>query len=103
MFLQIKVRIVERAAEERDGIMASGAPPGSLHIAIARQGDLPGLLYAEKISLVIKRAEMMHAVEPVLVSILVALAAILVRLQRVRRDELPGGGPRERRLEIDRP
>ena len=68
MVLDVEVRVVERAAEERHRIVAAGAPARGLHVAVALQRHLAGLLHAEQVGRVVERAEVVRAVEPALVA-----------------------------------
>ena len=81
----IVVRVVELAREERNRVMAAGAPPRGLGRAVPLQGDLAGLADAAQISLVVERAEVVCRVEPALVGVLVAFEAVVVHHQRPRR------------------
>ena len=96
----IIIGIVKRAAEERHDIMATGAPARGLHVAVAFERNLPGLAHAEQVRFVVERTEMMRAVKPVVVGVLVAVQAIAVHHQRPRRDEIARGRPGERGVEI---
>src|SRR5262249_9624264 len=81
MFLQVKIRIVERAAEKWNHVMTSGAPARRFHAAIALQGYLARLAHAEQVRLVVERTEMMRAVEPSSVNVRVTLLAVSVHHQ----------------------
>src|SRR5690348_13856559 len=96
----IIVGIVKGPAEERHHVMTPRAPPGRLYVAIPLQRHLPGLTDTEQVGLVIERAEMMRAMEPALVGVLVAIQTIAVHHQGPRRDKIAGGSPRHGRFKI---
>ena len=96
----VELRVVKRPAEEGHRIVAAGAPARRLDVAVAPQRHLPRLPHAEQVEGIVERAEMMRAVEPGLVSVLVARLAVIVHHQRPGRNELPRSRPRQRRLEI---
>ena len=100
MVRHVELRVVERTAEERCRIVAAGAPARRLDVPVALERDLPGLVDGEEIERVVERAEVVRRMEPRVVGVLVALEAVLVVHQRRRRDEVAGGGPRARRVEI---
>ena len=93
MMIHIEVGIIKRAAEERHHVMAAGAPARSLHVSIALEGDASRFLHAEQVGRVVERAKVMRAVEPALVGVGVALEAIVIHHQRLRRDEFSRSRP----------
>ena len=100
VIVNVIVRIVERAAEERHHVMTARAPARSLHIPVALHAHLARFLHAEEVDRVVERAEMMRAVEPALVGVLVALHTIVVHHHRARRDEVAARRAHLRRMEI---
>ena len=84
----IKIRIIKCAAEKRDDVMTTGAPPGRFDVAIALEGYLAGFSHAEQIRLVVKRAEMMRAMKPTLVSVLVTIQTVVIHHQRSRGNKV---------------
>src|SRR5258706_6710337 len=77
--------------------MAAGAPARGVQLAVALLADAASLADREQVGRVAEPAEAMRAVAPLLVDILVALAAVAVHLQRLRGDELARGGAGEGR------
>ena len=88
---------LEGPREERYRVVAARAPAGGLHVAIALHADVPGLAHREQVRRVAERAEAMGAVVPLLVGVAVALPAIGIHHQRSGRNEIAGGGARQRR------
>ena len=84
----VELWIIKRPAKERDDIMATSAPPGRFDIAITFQGDLTGFTHTEQVWFVVKRTEMVRAVEPALVSVLVAIQTVTVHHQSARGNEI---------------
>src|SRR5204863_7892896 len=102
MFLEIEVRVVERATEKRHHVMATSAPTRSFYVVVPLERNLARLTHSEEVRLVVKRTEMMCAMKPAFIRVLVALEAIVVHHQRTRGNEIPGRRARERRMEIVR-
>jgi hypothetical protein len=78
MLFDIEVRVVKSAAEKGNHIVAPGTPAGGFDVAVAFHGNLARLLYAEQVGFVIEGTEMMHAVEPTLIGIGMALNAVIL-------------------------
>src|SRR5204862_5277253 len=95
MLFQIEVRIVERAAEKWDHVMAAGAPARGFDIAISFEGDFARLTHAEQVRLVVEGTEVVRAMEPAFVGVLMALQTIVIHHQRARGNEIAGGGSRK--------
>src|SRR4051812_33363103 len=91
VFFQVVVWIIKGPAQEWHHIMAPGAPPRSLHISVPFHRHLARLPHAEQIGLVVEGAEMVRAMEPALVSVLMALQAIIIHHQCARRNEVARG------------
>src|SRR5687768_2904336 len=91
----VEIWVVEGSAEEWDDIVATGAPARGFYAAVAFEGDFAGFADAEEIGLVVEGAEMMGAVEPAVVSVLVTLHAVVVHHERFGGDEIAGGGAGE--------
>ena len=87
VFLQVKIRVVELAREERHRVVATGTPPSGLHAAVALQADFPRFLHAGQIGRVVERAEVVRRVKPAVIGVLMALFAVVVHHERLRRDE----------------
>ena len=69
----VKIRIVKGSTEEGNHIMATRAPASGFDVAIALQSDFARFAHTEKIGLVVEGAEMMRAVKPSFVAVLMTL------------------------------
>ncbi len=78
MIYVVKIGIVERAAEERHHIVAAGAPARGFHAAIPFKRDSPRLAHAEEVGFIVERAEMMRAVKPAVICVLMAVQAVAI-------------------------
>ena len=92
--------IVEGAAEKRHGIMAASAEPGRFDVALALERHRPGLPDARQIRGIVERAEMMGAMEPAFVGVLMAFQAVLVHNQGPGWHEVARSRFGPRRLEV---
>ena len=95
MFLEVVIRIIEGATEERHDVVAARAPARGSYIAVAFQGYFAGLAHAEKVSLVVERSKMVSAVKPALIIVLVTFQAIIVHHQSFGRNKVSGSGARQ--------
>ena len=95
MFEHVELRIVEGSTEERHRVMASGAEPRALHVAIALHAEFSRFRHAGKVGRIVKGTEMMRALRPVVVSVLVALHAIVIHGQYFGGNEIACGCPGE--------
>ena len=91
----VEPRIVEGSAEEGHRVVAAGAEARRPHASVPGHRDAPGLLHAEQVGGAVERARAMGAVQPALVDVRVALAAVVVVLQHLGRDEVARGGARQ--------
>ena len=74
--------------------MATGAPAGGFDVAVALEGDLARFAHAEEVRLVVKGTEMVRAMEPTLVTILVTIEAVAIHHQRAGRNKITRSGSR---------
>ena len=72
--------------------MAAGAETRSDDVAVPGQGETAGLPDAEQAGWVVERAEAVHAVGPGRVDVRVAALAVIVIVQELGGDEVPGQG-----------
>ncbi len=77
----VEVRLVERSAEERNGIVTTGAPAGRLNRSVASHQDRSCFANRRQISRVVERAVAMCAAGPFLVRVGMAAFAVVVVLQ----------------------
>ena len=96
----VVVRIVELAREERHGIVATGAPTGSLNGAAALRRDFTGLTNGRAVGGVVKATEFVCAVNEVVVDVAVTTQTVLVVHQHLLGDELAGAGRSQRGLKV---
>jgi len=80
--------------------MTTGAPASGFNIAVAFEGDLPGLADTEQVRRVVERAEVVGAVKPALVGVFMTLETVIVHHQGSRGDEIARRGARQRGLKI---
>ena len=78
MLFEIKLRVVKCSAQEGNHVMTACAPARGLDVAISLQGNFARFANAEQVRLIVERAEMMRAMEPTFVGVLVALQAIII-------------------------
>src|SRR3954466_14925030 len=98
----VKLGIIKSTAEKWHHIMASGTPAGGFHVSIAFERNFAGFANAEEIGLVIERTEMVRAVEPTGVGVLVTFQAVIIHHQSASRNEITRGGARQGRFEVFR-
>src|SRR5436190_13792321 len=65
--------IIKGPAEERHDVVTARAPPRSFYVAIAFERYLARFPHTEQVRFVVEGTEMMGAVKPALVSVLVAI------------------------------
>ena len=82
------VLLIERATKKWDGVVTTRAPSRSLNVPAPLQRDSTRLSDACQIGRIVKRTEMVHAVKPTVVDILMAFFAIVVHHQSFSRDEI---------------
>ena len=70
MLLKIEIGVVERAAEERNDVVAARAPAGRFYVAVAFEDDLARFANRSEVSRIVERAEPMRAVKPIVVDVL---------------------------------
>ena len=81
LFLGIEVRIVELSGQQRHRVVARGAKAAGVDVAVPLQQFLPRIVHREGVGRIVERAEVMGAMEPLVVGVLVALHAELVVLK----------------------
>src|SRR5262249_23740348 len=80
--------ILKRPGQEGDGVVTAGTPARALDVAVALFHLLARLLDARQICRIIYRGEMVSGVEPAVEDVLVALQAVVVRRERLLREEV---------------
>ena len=76
-----EVRVIERAAKQRHGIVTARTQPGNMCVAVACHAHLPCLHYGEPVCGIVERTEAVGTVLPRRMNVLVAALAIRIHHQ----------------------
>ena len=96
----VVVWVVKRSGEEGYRVVATGTKACCMDVAIAFERDLARLANGIEVSRVVKRAEVVGAVKPIIVDVLMALLAVIVVHQYPLGDEVPVSGASQRVFKV---
>ena len=97
--LVVELGVVEPTAEQRHRVVAAGAEPRRVHVAVPLQRRCPGVAHREQVGGIVERREAMRAVLPLRMGVRMAARAFRIAHQVMGRDVTSAGCARQRGFE----